>query len=51
MSHKKSLFALAALALATAGASAQTSVSLYGIIDAAMRSETNVTRGSGSGST
>lgn len=45
MSHKKSLFALAALALATAGASAQTSVSLYGIIDAALRSESTVTRG------
>lgn len=45
MSHKKSLFAMAVVALASAGASAQTSVSLYGIIDAAMRSESAVTRG------
>lgn len=45
MSHKKSLYALAVIALASASASAQTSVSLYGIIDAAVRSESAVTRG------
>lgn len=41
MSHKKSLFALAALALTSAGASAQSSVSLYGIVDVAVRVESN----------
>lgn len=41
MSQKKQLFALAALALAAAGASAQSSVSLYGIIDVAVRMDNN----------
>jgi predicted porin len=41
MSLKKPAFALAALSLASAGAFAQTTVSLYGIVDAAVRVETN----------
>jgi predicted porin len=45
MSQKKRLFALAALSLASMAASAQSSVTLYGIIDAAMRSESTVTAG------
>ncbi|MBH9552419.1 porin [Inhella gelatinilytica] len=38
---KKALFALSTLALASAGAFAQSSVKLYGIVDAAVRIETN----------
>lgn len=41
MSLKKPVFALAALSLASAGALAQSTVSLYGIVDAAVRIETN----------
>ena len=50
MSQKKRLFAVAALSMASAAAMAQTSVSLYGIVDAAVRSETAVNRGQNGGS-
>lgn len=41
MSQKKRLFAVAALSMASAAAMAQSSVSLYGIVDAAVRMESN----------
>lgn len=41
MSAKKQAFALAALSLASVASLAQTSVSLYGIVDAAVRFESN----------
>lgn len=41
MSQKKRLFAVAALSMASAAAMAQSSVSLYGIVDAAVRSDSN----------
>jgi hypothetical protein len=49
MSQKKRLFAVAALSMASAAAMAQTSVSLYGIVDAAVRSESTVTAGTNGG--
>ena len=41
MSATKQVFALAALSMASMAAMAQTSVNLYGIVDAAVRFETN----------
>lgn len=49
MSQKKRLFAVAALSMASVAAMAQTSVSLYGIVDAAVRSESTVTAGTNGG--